>query len=77
LPTTVSWVIAGRWVATFLGIVPASFLLAHSGDELASGDLWHAGVTVLVLGFITLLPIGWKVIPARYRLARPGLRPQG
>ncbi|WP_244935044.1 MULTISPECIES: TVP38/TMEM64 family protein [Amorphaceae] len=56
-------------VATFLGIIPASFLLAHFGDELASGDLWRAGVTVLVLGFITLLPVGWKVIPARYRSA--------
>lgn len=56
-------------VATLLGIIPASFLLAHFGDELASGDWRRAGLTVLVLGFVTLLPVAWKVIPARYRLA--------
>jgi membrane protein DedA with SNARE-associated domain len=56
-------------VATFLGIIPASFLLAHFGDEIASGDWRRAGITVLVLGFITLLPVGWKVISARCRSA--------
>ncbi|MEX2644591.1 MAG: TVP38/TMEM64 family protein [Acetobacterales bacterium] len=56
-------------VATLLGILPASFLLAHFGDELASGDWRRAGITVLVLGFITLLPVVWKVIPAHYRSA--------
>jgi len=56
-------------VATFLGIIPASFLLAHFGDEIASGDWRRAGITVLVLGLITLLPVGWKVISARCRSA--------
>ncbi|MBC7286329.1 VTT domain-containing protein, partial [Hoeflea sp.] len=56
-------------VATLLGIIPASFLLAHFGDELASGDWRRAGVTVLALGLITLLPAGWKAMPARYRSA--------
>lgn len=54
-------------VATLLGIIPASFLLAHFGDELASGDGRRAGLTVLALGFITLLPVAWKALPARYR----------
>jgi uncharacterized membrane protein YdjX (TVP38/TMEM64 family) len=56
-------------VATLLGIIPASFLLAHFAGELASGDWRRAGVTVLALGLITLLPAGWKVISARYRSA--------
>lgn len=56
-------------VATLLGIIPASFLLAHFGDELASGDWRRAGLTVLALGLITLLPVAWKAVPARYRSA--------
>lgn len=54
-------------VATLLGIMPASFLLAHFGDELASSDLRRAGLTVLALGTITLLPLAWKAAPARLR----------
>lgn len=56
-------------LATLLGIIPASFLLAHFGDELASGDLERAGLTVLALGVITLLPLGWKAAPDRWRSA--------
>ncbi|MEQ8354633.1 MAG: TVP38/TMEM64 family protein [Kiloniellaceae bacterium] len=56
-------------VATLLGIIPASFMLAHFGDELASGDLRRIGLTVLLLGSITLLPFLWKAAPARYRSA--------
>lgn len=43
-------------VATLLGIVPASFLLAHFGAKVASGELYQAGSTLLVLGLVTLLP---------------------
>ncbi|WP_304525924.1 TVP38/TMEM64 family protein [Halomonas sp. I5-271120] len=56
-------------IATLLGVMPASFLLAHFGDELASNDLRLAGLTVLALGTITLLPLAWKATPARYRAA--------
>lgn len=56
-------------VATLLGIIPASFLLAHFGDELASGDLHRAALTVLALGMITLLPVAWKAVPQRHRSA--------
>ncbi|RTQ99657.1 TVP38/TMEM64 family protein [Halomonas nitroreducens] len=56
-------------VATLLGVLPASFLLAHFGDHLASDDLRRAGLTVLALGTITLLPLAWKAVPARYRWA--------
>lgn len=54
-------------IATLLGILPASFLLTHFGGELASGDLQRAGLTVLALGVITLLPVAWKIAPSRYR----------
>lgn len=55
-------------IATLTGIVPASFLLAHFGGELASGDWRRAGMTVIALGFVTLLPAAWKIAPVRYRL---------
>ena len=56
-------------IATLLGVLPASFLLAHFGDELVSDDLRRAGLTVLVLGTLTLLPLAWKAAPPRYRAA--------
>ncbi|ESR23981.1 TVP38/TMEM64 family protein [Lutibaculum baratangense] len=56
-------------VATLAGILPASFLLAHFGDELGSGDLRRVGLTVLALGAITLLPLMWKSLPHRCREA--------
>jgi uncharacterized membrane protein YdjX (TVP38/TMEM64 family) len=56
-------------VATLLGILPASFVLAHFGDELATGDLHGAVLTVLALGLITLLPLAWRALPLRFRTA--------
>jgi len=56
-------------VATLLGIMPASFVLAHFGGVLASGDLPAAVLTVLALGAITLLPVAWKALPRRCRTA--------
>ena len=50
-------------------MIAASFLLAHFGDELASEDLRRAGLTVLALGTIPLLPLAWKAGPERYRSA--------
>ncbi|MES1942123.1 SNARE-like protein [Salinisphaera sp. T5B8] len=56
-------------VATLLGILPASFVLAHFGDELATGDLHGAVLTVLALGLVTLLPLVWRALPLRFRTA--------
>lgn len=42
-------------VATLAGIIPASFLLAHFGSELASGESQRIGLTVLLLGGVSLL----------------------
>jgi len=42
-------------VATLAGIIPASFLLAHFGSELASGESQRIGITVLLLGGVSLI----------------------
>jgi len=47
-------------VATIAGIIPASFLLAHYGSELASGESERVGATVLLLGGVSLVYILWK-----------------
>jgi len=41
-------------IATIAGILPASFLLAHFGSELASSESQRIGLTVLLLGLISL-----------------------
>lgn len=43
--------------ATFAGIVPASFALAHFGGEMASGEARRITISVLLLGGLTLIPL--------------------
>lgn len=58
-------------VSTLAGIVPASFLLAHFGGEMASGESRRIAITVVALGGITLLPIVVRlVLVARRRRPR-------
>lgn len=62
--------------ATLLGIAPASFLLAHFGEEFATADARRVGVAVIALGTITLVPVvvkSWLDWRRRRRLrgARP------
>lgn len=40
-------------LATLAGIIPMSFLLAHFGSDLASGDQKRMAITILLLGVIT------------------------
>jgi uncharacterized membrane protein YdjX (TVP38/TMEM64 family) len=54
-------------VATLAGIIPASFLLAHFGGEMASADAHRITLAVLALGAVTLLPIAGKVLLDRHR----------
>jgi uncharacterized membrane protein YdjX (TVP38/TMEM64 family) len=54
-------------VATLAGIIPASFLLAHFGGEMASADARRIMVAVLALGAVTLVPIVGKLLFDRYR----------
>ncbi len=59
-------------LATFAGIVPASFLLAHFGDEMATGDGEWLWLTALALGAFTAIPIAVAVIRDRRRRRRTG-----
>lgn len=54
-------------LATTAGIIPASFLLAHLGSEMGSGDMGRISVTVLLIGLITVIPLAVKVIIDRRR----------
>lgn len=56
-------------IATLVGIAPASFLLAHFGSEMATGESGRVMTSVLALGAITLIPVVVKII--RDRLRRP------
>jgi len=44
-------------VATLAGIIPASFLLAHFGAELSSGENKRIGITLLLLAAASLVVI--------------------
>ncbi len=57
-------------IATLAGIVPASFLLAHFGDEMATGEVERIMFSVLLLGAITLLPVGYRLLRGRRRHQR-------
>jgi len=52
-------------IATFVGIIPASFLLAHFGSEMASADTQRITITVILLGGITLIPLLIKWLRSR------------
>lgn len=63
-------------VATLAGIIPASFLLAHFGGEMASADARRTALAVLAIGAITLLPIIGKLLLDRYRRKRVDRPPE-
>ena len=42
-------------LATLGGIIPASFFLAHFGDELSSSDAGRVGFGVLILGLLVVI----------------------
>ena len=54
-------------IATFVGIIPASFLLAHLGSELKTGEIDAIMISVFLLGGITLIPIVLKLVRDRLR----------
>ena len=61
--------------ATLIGTVPASFVLAHFGGEMASGEGGRIMLAVIALGGLTLVPVlgaFWQ--RRRRRLARRGGR---
>lgn len=62
-------------VATLVGVVPTSFLLAHFGSEMATGETDRILWSVLALGGLTLIPLGLKLVRdwrhGRKRRSRP------
>lgn len=63
-------------LATLAGIVPASFLLAHFGGEVASADASRMIIAAVVLGGVVLVPLGIKIAPWVWRkLTGLGVRP--
>ncbi len=56
-------------IATLIGVMPASFLLAYFGGEMATGESDRIMISVLALGAITLVPLAVKIV--RDRLRRP------
>lgn len=57
-------------VATFAGVAPTSFLLAHFGSEMVTGETDRILFSVLVLGGLTLIPLGVKLF-RDWRSRRP------
>lgn len=53
-------------IATLAGILPASFLLAHFGGEMASGELDRIMLAVLALGLLTGIPLAWEMFRRRH-----------
>lgn len=49
-------------LATLLGVLPASFALAHFGKELSSGAPYRLAITGLMLGVLVLVPILWRIL---------------
>lgn len=54
-------------IATLVGIAPTSFLLAHFGGEMATGESGRIMGSVLALGAITLIPLAVKIVRDRRR----------
>lgn len=57
-------------LATLAGIVPASFLLAHFGSEMATGEADRFLFSALGLGLITAIPLAAGYWRDRTRLPR-------
>jgi uncharacterized membrane protein YdjX (TVP38/TMEM64 family) len=48
----------GRFIlATLMGIIPISFILAHLGSEVKDGEIESIATALLLLGFFTLMPL--------------------
>jgi uncharacterized membrane protein YdjX (TVP38/TMEM64 family) len=52
-------------IATFAGVAPISFLLAHFGSEMASGESSRIFISVLALGGLTLIPVIIELVRER------------
>jgi uncharacterized membrane protein YdjX (TVP38/TMEM64 family) len=51
-------------LATLLGLIPASFLLAHFGGEMAGADMDHATTALLLIGLLVAVPLVFRFVRA-------------
>lgn len=51
-------------LATLLGLIPASFLLAHFGGELAAADMGSAMTVLLLIGLLVAVPLVFRLVRA-------------
>jgi len=58
-------------VATLAGVAPTSFLLAHFGSEMATGEADRILYSALALGSLTLIPVAVKLV-REWRARRKG-----
>lgn len=48
----------GRFfIATLMGIIPISFMLAHLGSEVKNSEMESIAIALILIGFITLIPL--------------------
>ncbi|MEO8159366.1 MAG: VTT domain-containing protein, partial [Betaproteobacteria bacterium] len=52
-------------IATLAGVAPVSFLLAHFGKEMATGESNRILLSVLALGGLTLIPVIIELVRER------------
>ncbi len=52
-------------LATLLGLIPVSFLLAHFGGEMAGADLGNAMNLMLLIGLLVAIPIAFRIVRSR------------
>ncbi len=54
-------------IATLAGIIPSSFLLAHFGGEMTSGETDRIILSIVLLGGLTLIPLLIKIIGDKWK----------
>ncbi len=52
-------------LATLLGLIPASFLLAHFGGELSQANMGLAMNAMLLIGLLVAVPLAIKIVRSR------------
>jgi len=52
-------------LATLLGLIPASFLLAHFGGELSQANMGRAMNAMLLIGLLVAVPLAIKIARSR------------
>ena len=55
------------FIATLMGIIPISFILAHLGSEVENGEMESIAIALILLGFFTLVPLIIKILTTKFR----------